>query len=490
MIVSSPVFTLNSVVWCLSLSILMTVTMRRTFTHDSIEWGERYRPFMGPFTTVLSVMILFMAAGLLTGTVFPAMTDETHTETIRLELIRLLIPLLVFYTLLWCLVPVLRKHFHPAFCAGCWILPNIVYFVFLYTISPFDGLVIVPVTSSVLKIISLIWLAGFSAVMLYRTVSHLRFRKVLTASGCEITDERILGIYRKLLKEFRCQKTYRLAVNASLNTPLAVGLEERSTIIFLPEREYTDEQLELILRHELIHIQRRDPYIKFFMSLVSAAGWFIPFTWMTGSKAAQDLELSCDQTVIRKCDEAQKKEYASLILSSSCGEKGFTTCLAAEAEDLQYRLREIMKPEKKNYGTVLIFLICFLILSCYGTVSAAEDCGSLKEIITESQGDNETVRVLSFSENDAPVAVTDEEGLYAYFSSAKLLRIPRMSAVFLQAQTDKNRQIRASIRYGNETYDILVSGRTCRVSGGQFSEPELFLLKEPFDTVRLKPFVQ
>ncbi len=481
MILNSP-FPLKGSLPLLALfSAIVTVLIRLAFTHDSIEWGERYKPFTGFITSVISFFILFTAFFMAADILFPGVILRSFTDTAGLELFRLLLPLLVSYTLLWFLIPLLRKYFHPAFCAVCWTLPNIVYFTFSRSLSPLDNLIILPVKASVLKTVSLVWLAGFLAVMIYRVTSHLRFRKALLASATEITEGHVYDLYMNLLKEFRCQKTYRLGITPALNTPLTVGIEESTTIIFLPQKEYSDEQLDLILRHELVHIQRRDPYTKYFMTIVNAAGWFIPFTWMTSAKASQDLELSCDQTVIRHCDEEQRKEYANLILSSSCDERGFTTCLAAKAKDLQYRLRGIMKPEKKRYGTVLIFLICFTILSGYGIVSLAEECGTLGEKIRETAPADGNIHISSLSRNGKRKTVADEEGLYRYIASKGIMKIAGKSSFPSDPVSEQNGLTIIYLHIDEETYIIQIFGRQCRFWHAETDQGSWFALKEPID---------
>ncbi len=489
MILSSPFPLKGSILLCLLISAGITFINRRSFTGNSVIREEKYSPFMGNLTPLMSGIILFTVFLLFMGMLFPGLILNIFTDTAALDLFRLLLPPVISYILLWFFIPVLRKHFHPAFCAVCWVLPNIAYFSYFSPVSLFDSLVIIPVSSSLLKTAGLVWLGGFLTVMIYRVISHLRFRRALMAAASEITEGHVYEIYLNLLKEYRCQKTYRLGISPSLNTPLSIGLLEDSIIILLPDRNYTDEQLELILRHELIHIQRSDSYTKFFMSIVSAAGWFIPFTWMTSFKAAQDLELSCDQTVISGCDEKQRKEYAELILSSTCDEKGFTTCLAAKAEDLQYRLREIVKPQKKRYGTVLIFLICFVIISCYGSVSLAADCGTIGEKITENSEEISDIHITSVSRNRERKTVIDEAGLYTLIASKGLMKTGFRQQAPADPVSDENGLIIFYIHRGGATYTIEISGRTCRIRHPGNVQGTQFILKEPFDADDLNPYI-
>ena len=59
-------------------------------------------------------------------------------------------------------------------------------------------------------------------------------------------------------------------------------------------------------------------------------------------KSADDLELSCDETVLAGEDSGSRKRYAELILKTAGDERGFTTCLSATATALRYRLKNII----------------------------------------------------------------------------------------------------------------------------------------------------
>ncbi|MDD3404533.1 MAG: M56 family metallopeptidase, partial [Hespellia sp.] len=79
-----------------------------------------------------------------------------------------------------------------------------------------------------------------------------------------------------------------------IRTPLSMGAFERTRITILPEQVYTEQELRLLFRHELHHIQRCDVETKVFLGFCQAFGWFFPMTWTAIRKASEDLELSCD----------------------------------------------------------------------------------------------------------------------------------------------------------------------------------------------------
>ena len=136
---------------------------------------------------------------------------------------------------------------------------------------------------------------------------------------------------------------------------------------------YTPEELSLILRHEIIHLSRRDPASKFFMVFCTAMCWFNPLMWVAMRKSADDFELSCDESVLLAQPQPVRRQYAELLLKTAGDERGFTTCLSATASALRYRLKNIMAPGKKHTGALLVGLTFLLLTLCAGHVALAYD---------------------------------------------------------------------------------------------------------------------
>ena len=81
--------------------------------------------------------------------------------------------------------------------------------------------------------------------------------------------------------------------------------------VVLPLRAYTPDELHLIFRHEMIHICRGDSVSKFFLTFCTALCWFNPLMWRAMRNSAEDMELSCDESVLQEADSATRRESAS-----------------------------------------------------------------------------------------------------------------------------------------------------------------------------------
>ena len=271
-----------------------------------------------------------------------------------------------YYIILAPLLPFFRRHFSARTCAMLWLLPNYLYIIVYDFMEIPTPLLVIPISTPILRVISVIWIIGFVGVLAWHLISHLRFRRKLLREAIPVTDPAILELWQKEL-EFAGlkKKKYRLLRSPATQTPLSVGFFQRSIRVVLPQRYYSPEDLALILRHEIIHIGREDSGTKFFLVFCTALCWFNPLMWLAMRRSADDLELSCDETVLLEADDATRRHYADLLLRTAGDERGFTTCLSASAQALRYRLEHVLHPRKRWAGALAIIVVFYvLVMSC------------------------------------------------------------------------------------------------------------------------------
>ena len=284
----------------------------------------------------------------------------------------ILLSMTVYYICLIPALPFLRNHFRARTCALLWLLPNFLYLYIIGEVMTRDHpLLVLPVPLTAVKAAGLIWLTGFAAVLAWKIGSHLWFRHQIVDSGHEITDETILELWKEeqLAAGMSELLPMKPVISPMVRTPLSIGLMHSTTLLVLPEKSYTTEELKLIFRHEIIHIQRKDASSKLFMAFCGALCWFNPFLWKSMRACSADMELSCDETVLLDEPEEIRQQYARLILHTAGNARGFTTCLSASAESLRYRLRKITAPVSLRKGGLTLALITFLIFVSVGHVA-------------------------------------------------------------------------------------------------------------------------
>ena len=384
------------------------------------RWDEehlrpRFLPFSGSYY-LPTLMLLYPILGAISGG-----AQKAVQLTLGL-LLRVFLEAGIYYVLLLAMMPRLRRWVSARVCAMLWLLPDWLYVFAGRPDRPTDGKMLVLHAPGVLVYVLLaIWAVGAVGVMVWKLGSHLAFRRRILKNAVPVTDRQTLHVWEIELERAWIRKCkWKLVRSDAVTTPLSIGLYNRTTRIVLPMREYTQEELSLILRHEIIHISRGDPEAKLFLTFCTAMCWFNPLMWAAMRKSADDFELSCDESVLLDEPQPVRRQYAELLLQTAGDERGFTTCLSATAGALRYRLKNIMKPEKKRTGAILVGLTLFVLAMCSGYVALAYDAQPGTQRIFDGQ-DLNAVTVSSVDPWNDPRGkdgtCMDEDALKDYLAS-------------------------------------------------------------------------
>ena len=384
------------------------------------RWDEehlrpRFLPFSGSYY-LPTLMLLYPILGAISGG-----AQKAVQLTLGL-LLRVFLEAGIYYVLLLAMMPRLRRWVSARVCAMLWLLPDWLYVFAGRLDRPTDGKMLVLHAPGVLVYVLLaIWAVGAVGVMVWKIGSHLAFRRRILKNAVPVTDRQTLHVWEAELERAWIRKCrWKLVRSEAVTTPLSIGLFNRTTRVVLPMREYTQEELSLILRHEIIHISRGDPEAKFFLTFCTAMCWFNPLMWAAMRKSADDFELSCDESVLLDEPQPVRRQYAELLLQTAGDERGFTTCLSATAGALRYRLKNIMMPGKKRTGAILIGLTLFVLAMCSGYVALAYDAQPGTQRIFDGQ-DLSAVTVSSVDPWNDPRGkdgtCMDEDALKDYLAS-------------------------------------------------------------------------
>lgn len=186
----------------------------------------------------------------------------------------------------------------------------------------------------------ILWLAGVAAVLLYGLFSALQVRKrVKTAT-----------LLRGSIYE-----------TDQFQTPFVFGLFRPK--IYLPLGLLPKEQ-RYILLHEQIHIRRHDPLVKCIGFLALAIHWFNPGVWLMFHLLSKDMELSCDERVLKELGEGVRAAYSASLLSLAMRQSKLIGPLAFGENHTKERVKSVMKYRKSNrLATGLAILLAAGILT-------------------------------------------------------------------------------------------------------------------------------
>lgn len=314
-----------------------------------------------------------------------------------------------------------RKHISARTCSALWLIPSFLYISYNYSMGRSFPLAVLSVPGFLVRVLFFLWLAGFFGILIWKTAEHFSFRRRVLRNAVPVTDPEILSLWQEAIADARMNYTkFPLGISPDINVPLSVGLFHSTTCVLLPEQQYTPDDLKLIFRHEIIHIARDDSWSKFFLTFCTAMCWFHPLMWTAMKKSAEDMELSCDETVLLNADADTRKRYALLLLNTAGDSRGFTTCLSASANALRYRLKNIMNPARKRSGAVVVALFCLALTTSSGYVALAYGRESGRELLYGG-ADPSSFALYDISitegENQTYYKAADEEAFHDFLSS-------------------------------------------------------------------------
>ena len=148
--------------------------------------------------------------------------------------------------------------------------------------------------------ILIVWLVGAIVFLVWKLNTYRRFRK------CILLDNPVFD-----LSESCPLPVYK---NKNVPTPLLVGIFK--PIIILPEQEYDENDLKLILKHETTHWRRGDIPVKIILLIANAIHWFNPFTYLINKTAAILCENAVDESLVRNMNNNERVAYGNIILST------------------------------------------------------------------------------------------------------------------------------------------------------------------------------
>lgn len=204
---------------------------------------------------------------------------------------------------------------------------------------------------------AVIWLCGLAAMLLYAVVSYLRLRRRV-AESVPLRDN--------------------IRLSDRIDSPFVLGLLRPQ--IYLPFG--LDEQTQdMVLAHEQGHIDRNDDWAKPFGFLFLALCWFHPLAWLAYILFCRDLELACDEHVLRTRGPEIKKAYSAALLSCSAPRHTPGVCpLAFGQSDVKRRIRNVLAYRKPTFWIHLaVALAAALLYTCFLTdpVERSADAASL-----------------------------------------------------------------------------------------------------------------
>lgn len=227
----------------------------------------------------------------------------------------------------------------PQIHSGVDVFNNTVNPVISESLAPEAGASVNPV-QIILFIATIVWLVGLAGMLIYTIISYLRLRRKVKIS---------MSIDKNI---YICDE---------INTPFILGVIRPK--IYLPSTLTSPEQ-DYVLSHEKAHLKRRDHLIKPLGFLLLSVYWFNPLLWIAYTLLCRDIEIACDEKVIRDMNTEDRKEYSTALLNCSIPRRMIAACPLAFGEvSVKQRIKGVLNYKKPAFWISIVAIILCIALS-------------------------------------------------------------------------------------------------------------------------------
>ncbi len=218
-----------------------------------------------------------------------------------------------------------------------------------------------------------VWMIGMLCCGIFFAVAYFKCRKEFRASLPVGND-----YAKRWLQTHLLRRPITIRQSDRISAPLTYGVF-RPVILMPKTTDWADEEaLAYVLGHEYVHIRRFDVVTKLALTLTLCIHWFNPIVWIMYVLANRDIELSCDEAVIRRFGERTKSAYAMTLIRMEETRSGLSPlCNNFSKNAIEERIVAIMKIKKTSLVALLV-AICLIsgvttVFATSGQAAAASD---------------------------------------------------------------------------------------------------------------------
>jgi len=159
-----------------------------------------------------------------------------------------------------------------------------------------------------------IWMLGVLVILGVAVVRDMRFRRKLARLPLN-RDRQLTARVDDVAHALRLTRAPRILITEASTVPSVTGL--LSPVLLMPrdwESQFDADELDSILRHELLHLKHHDLWLNWFAALVNALHWFNPLVWLAVARCQEDRELRCDERALSIASSEQRIAYGRTLL--------------------------------------------------------------------------------------------------------------------------------------------------------------------------------
>ena len=259
----------------------------------------------------------------------------------------------------------------PTINSGINAINNAVNPIISQSNTPMAGASVNPLQITI-GIFEYIWIFGMIALALYTAISYWR-------------------LHRKVDTAVRYKDNIFQSEN--VKSPFVLGIIKPR--IYLPFN-MNGQDLEHVVAHEQAHIHRKDHWWKPLGFLLLTIHWFNPLMWLAYVLLCRDIELACDEKVIKELGNEQRADYMQALVACSVNRRMIAACPLAFGEvGVKERVKSVMNYKKPAFWVIIIaVIICVGVAACF---------------LTNPKQDRYTLRIVVPAGSQEEFVYTEEE---------------------------------------------------------------------------------
>ena len=262
----------------------------------------------------------------------------------------------------------------------------------------FKSLSIVPqntawLTTTFVQTVFIIWITGAIVTSLWYLYWYRRFNSKLKTNLLSVPKEsNIQHLLYKNMEDMKLAKNIDIAFCRIGISPVLIGIFKPTIVLSM--HDIPDDELDMIIKHELTHYKKKDLWIKKVMLFATILHWYNPLIHVLRKGVNKWCELSCDEDVVMEMSHAERKRYGETILNTiqRSNQNLIPSFLGASFStgqtNMKNRLIKILKVKKGSKLIIVLSAVVLIGLCSIGIVSSAlthENAPTISKGIEENE---------------------------------------------------------------------------------------------------------
>ena len=230
-------------------------------------------------------------------------------------------------------------------------------------------------TVDITDILLTLWLIGVISCVLWQGIGYYRLMRGLKTQSKPVERADLHTILKEQCADLTIAREIPLRVSSAADCPMLAGFVHPT--LYLPDERISQTDAAFIFRHELTHYKHGDLWLKLLLLAARCLHWFNPLVHLIARFAQEDIELACDDAVVRGHDGAYRRAYGETILRSAIAQsqkrKALVSCFGDDKKTLMRRFEGLFDKSVKKRGVALIVMIALLVGSLGCTIAVGDN---------------------------------------------------------------------------------------------------------------------